>query len=258
VQLEALKNLLLKFSETTGLKVNYDKSCMLPINISEEEVRVLAYGFGCTVGSFPFTYLGLPMGTTRPTIQDLTPIVDIVERKLNASSTFLAYGGRLQLVTSCLQSMFIYALYSLSISLGIIKPINRILKHGLWGKKNSTDRKQSLARWDIVCKPKESGGLGIVDLQKKNEALLMKQIHKFYNKEDIPWVKLVWNYYQDEVPHVAKLCGSFWWKDILKLADMYREVCPIFLGSGDTTLFWTSKCRDGTLQEDFPDSAHLL
>jgi hypothetical protein len=41
------------------------------------------------VGSLPFAYLGLPLGTSRPTIQDLSPIVDQMERRLNASARFL-------------------------------------------------------------------------------------------------------------------------------------------------------------------------
>ena len=81
---------------------------MLPLNVSDAQVKELADGFGYIVGTFPFTYLGLPMGTTRPRIMDLTPIVDRVQRKLTASSGFLAYGGRLQLIRSCLSSMPIF------------------------------------------------------------------------------------------------------------------------------------------------------
>jgi hypothetical protein len=64
----------------------------------------------------------------------------------------------------------------------------------------------------MICKPKQKGGLGIVDFQKKNDALLIKFLHKFYNKEmEIPWVKLIWEtYYYLDVPHAAKDCGSYW------------------------------------------------
>jgi hypothetical protein len=31
--------------------------------------------FGCQLGKPPFTYLGLPLGTTRPSFQDFTPIL---------------------------------------------------------------------------------------------------------------------------------------------------------------------------------------
>jgi hypothetical protein len=81
-QLLVLKQALKDFSKSTGLSVNYHKSCMLPINISEEQVQHLANDFGCIVGTMPFTYLGLPLGTTRPKIQDLLPLMDRMERRL--------------------------------------------------------------------------------------------------------------------------------------------------------------------------------
>jgi hypothetical protein len=90
-QLSALKQALHDFGASTGLSVNFHKSCMLPINISDSEVQALADEFGCVVGAFPFTYLGLPMGTTRPRMCDLLPLVTKLERKLTASSCFLAY-----------------------------------------------------------------------------------------------------------------------------------------------------------------------
>jgi hypothetical protein len=90
VQLSVLKEALQDFSSSTGLKVNFHKSCMLPLNLSDEEVAVLARDFGCEVGVMPFTYLGLPLGTTRPSMQDLLPMVDRMERRLTASSSLLA------------------------------------------------------------------------------------------------------------------------------------------------------------------------
>ena len=86
-QLLFLKALLASFAESTGLKVNYSKSQMLPINVSQEKIELLANTFGCSTGFFPFTYLGLPMGTTKPKMEDLTPLMDRVERCLSGSAT---------------------------------------------------------------------------------------------------------------------------------------------------------------------------
>jgi ubiquinone/menaquinone biosynthesis C-methylase UbiE len=107
---------------------------------------------------------------------------------------------------------------------GITKQFDRIIRQCLWRDNVDDTPKQSLASWKMICKPKTKGGLGIIDFQKKNAALLMKFLHKFYNKNlDIPWVKLIWeSYYEDEVPHAAKACGSYWWKDLIKLMDQYR------------------------------------
>jgi hypothetical protein len=38
----------------------------------------------------------------------------------------------------------------------------------------------------MVCKPKKKGGLGIKNLQIQNQAFMLKKLHKFYSKADIP------------------------------------------------------------------------
>jgi hypothetical protein len=50
----------------------------------------------------------------------------------------------------------------------------------------------------------------------RNEALLLKQLDKFYNRKDVLWVHLVWDsYYASKVPHLCPpIKGSFWWRDI--------------------------------------------
>jgi hypothetical protein len=97
-QLYFLKGLLNSFSNSTGLKVNFSKSQMLPINVSQERMEILSNTFGCQIGTFPFTYLGLPMGTTKPRVEDYTPLMDKIERRLSACSSLLSYSGRLEMV----------------------------------------------------------------------------------------------------------------------------------------------------------------
>ena len=63
-QLLCLKALLNTFAQSIGLHVNYSKSLMIPINVNADKSQHLASTFGCTLGSLPFTYLGLSMGTT--------------------------------------------------------------------------------------------------------------------------------------------------------------------------------------------------
>ena len=84
-QLFFLKSLLYSFSESTGLKLNYRKTHMYPINVTDEKMVHLASTLGCDIGTMPFTYLGLPMGMTKPRIEDFTP--DRIERCLSTCST---------------------------------------------------------------------------------------------------------------------------------------------------------------------------
>jgi hypothetical protein len=61
--------------------------------------------FWPTLSVVPFAYLGLPLGTTRPSVHDMTPIVNQIDRYLNACARFLDYSGRLQLVNCVLSSL---------------------------------------------------------------------------------------------------------------------------------------------------------
>ena len=73
-----MKAILNTFAESTGLKVkvNYAKSMMVPINIDEEKFNHLAQTFGCSKGTLPFTYLGLPLGLTKTKVEDFLPLVN--------------------------------------------------------------------------------------------------------------------------------------------------------------------------------------
>lgn len=42
----------------------------------------------------------------------------------------------------------------------------------------------------MVCTPMAEGGLGVIDLKTYSEALLLKYLHKFLNREDLPWIDL--------------------------------------------------------------------
>ncbi|WVZ77127.1 hypothetical protein U9M48_025027 [Paspalum notatum var. saurae] len=105
----------------------------------------------------------------------------------------------------------------------------------------------------MVLRPKDKGGLGAVDLRVQNDGLLLKQLHKFYSKKEVPWVQLIWeSYYQDKVPHASRLVGSFWWKDILKLYPHYKQLAVCRVGDGVSTLFFEDQWLDQSIKDMFP------
>ena len=124
-QLQIFKELLDLFASITGLKVNYHKSSLVPINISSETAVTLAGILGCQIADMPFPYLGLPMGTTKPTVKDFAPLIDRVERRLSATASFLSYGDSLVLVNSVLSSLPTYYMCSLVIPKGVIEVIDK-------------------------------------------------------------------------------------------------------------------------------------
>lgn len=81
--------------------------------------------------------------------------------------------------------------------------------------------------WRKACRPKAQGALGIINLRAHNNPLLLKFLHKFYNHRDLPWVHLTWQelYRRQIPPHLCKPKGSFWWKDIIRMADNFFHDC---------------------------------
>lgn len=153
----------------------------------------MASVFGCITGSMPFTYLGLPLGTTKPSIQDFSPMTNRIERRLSGVSKLLSYQGRLILVNSVFSALPTFYMCSLQISPGVIEQIDKYRKACLWSAGDINIKGKCLAAWDLACKTKEEGGLGIIDLKSQNTALLLKYMDKFYNHANIPWVQLTWD-----------------------------------------------------------------
>ena len=60
-QLTHLSWVLLWFEALSGLKINLEKSEIIPV-LRVENIDFLAKAFGFRVGSLPSSYLGLPLG----------------------------------------------------------------------------------------------------------------------------------------------------------------------------------------------------
>jgi hypothetical protein len=102
----------------------------------------------------------------------------------------LSYHGRLLLVNSVFSAMPTYYMCSFLLSPKVVEQIDKYRKHCLWNMGDINKKGKCLAAWETTCRTKKEGGLGIIDIKKQNKALLMRFLHKFYNRDDIPWVKL--------------------------------------------------------------------
>jgi hypothetical protein len=194
------------------------------------------------------------MGTTKPRVEHFAPLMNRVKRQLIAISSMLTQAGKLQLVNSVLSSLPTYNMCSVAMPIAILESFDRARRHCIWRNSDCNAKSKLLVAWKKCTKPKRRGGLGIINLRSQNTALLLKHLDKFYNKRDIPWVNLIWNIYygEGEVPHATKDKGSFWWKDLVKLCDIYRGIAKCTVGDGTTVLFWSDIWNDHLLQDKFP------
>jgi hypothetical protein len=166
--------------------VNFHKTTLVPINIDNEKANELADIFGCKVESLPFAYLGLPLGTTRPSVSDLMPTVSRIDKKLSGISSLMSYTGKLTLLNSVIQSLPMYEMCSFKVHIIIFVHFEKSGRQFLWSDRENKIQGKCLASWDMMCRPKDQGGLGILNLKLQNQALIMKNLHKFYNHADIP------------------------------------------------------------------------
>lgn len=82
--------------------------------------------------------------------------------------------GRLVLINSSLINVPLYMLSMYKAPKIVIMKIDVYRKILLW--QGGHNKKNHLADWNLVCSPKDQGGLGVLDLKKMNEALLAKWI----------------------------------------------------------------------------------
>ena len=63
----------------------------------------------------------------------------------------------------------------------VLNNLDRIRKQCLWRGNDRSKKGGNLAAWPMVLKPKSKGGLGVQNLRLQNDALLLKQLTKFYS-----------------------------------------------------------------------------
>ncbi|GAU27954.1 hypothetical protein TSUD_146720 [Trifolium subterraneum] len=107
----ALRAALVLFETMSGLKVNFNKSMLVGVNIADSWLRVAASALRCKVGQVPFIYLGLPIGGDPRRLGFWEPVLTHIQNRLSGwKSRFLSFGGRLVLLKSMLTSLLVYAL----------------------------------------------------------------------------------------------------------------------------------------------------
>ena len=89
-----LKMILSCFEQVSGMRINYSKSELIPINMEMEETVCFIQTLGCTEGAFPIKYLGLPFHFEKLCREDLQPMLDKMLVKVTGwRGKMLSYPG---------------------------------------------------------------------------------------------------------------------------------------------------------------------
>jgi hypothetical protein len=56
-----LKWILSCFEQMSGMRINFHKCDLVPINVEDGDAQLLAQVLSCKLGEFPMQYLGVPL-----------------------------------------------------------------------------------------------------------------------------------------------------------------------------------------------------
>lgn len=71
----------------------------------------------------------------------------------------------------------------------VINSIDIARRDCLWKENDINANSKPMISWDKVTTPKDKGGLGLLTLKIQNIALLMKHLHKFYDRLEVPYLE---------------------------------------------------------------------
>jgi hypothetical protein len=134
----------------------------------------------------------------------------------------LSYDDRLFLINSVLTSLPMFMSSFLEIPVGIRKRLGYYRSNFFW-QSDENKKKYRLSRWNILCRPKDQGGLGIEVLELKNKCLLSKWLFKLLSEEGM-WQQLLYNKYlkNKTLSQVeAKPNDSQFWKGLMHIKTKF-------------------------------------
>ena len=164
---------LLWFEVISGLRINLDKSEIIPVG-RVENLEVLAFELGCKVGKLPSLYLGLPLGALHKSVAVWDGVEERLRRRLAFwKRQYISKGGRLTLIRSTSSNVPIYFMSILRMPRSVRLRLEQFQREFLWGG-GALERKIHLIKWPVVCSDKSKEGLRVKCLSTLNRSLLGK------------------------------------------------------------------------------------
>ncbi|GKV42979.1 hypothetical protein SLEP1_g50328 [Rubroshorea leprosula] len=262
----AAKSIMRTFELVSGLKINFGKSQLMGISVSDEWKTKMAYILKCKLGAFPCKYLGVPIGGNGRNIKVWKPLIETFKRKLCSwKGRFLSLGGRITLLNSVLSNIPVYLMSVHLLPKGVILSLDKIRRNFLWGGEEGK-RKTSWVCWDMVCKSKMEGGLGVKELRSFNLALLGKWWSRLASGNNGLFCRIIEGKYGSVDSHWLEwvqengLKGSSWWRNICKLDHIAQnkrgwlsDGFNLKMGEGNTVRFWKDMWTGNqSLADQFP------
>ncbi|GKD86312.1 putative RNA-directed DNA polymerase, partial [Tanacetum coccineum] len=246
-----LSRILTCFHLASGLRVNFKKSKLFGIGVTNLELNTIASSIGFLASQFPCIYLGLPIGAKMTSCSNWNPLVErFLKRLFIWKAKTLSFGGRITLIRSVLGSLGVYYFSTFKAPKKIICKLEGIRRRFFWGG-SANEKKISWIAWDKVTSLRNMGGIGIGSLKASNQSLLAKW-WRIPNEEHALWSKVICSLHGpmgglvEDSGSVIATTGP--WSQIRKLKIHLNTIginLPLLfkkkVGNGRNTSFWHDK-----------------
>ncbi|XP_059635251.1 uncharacterized protein LOC132277405 [Cornus florida] len=162
----SLQGIFKTFGEASGLHVNFQKTSVIFSKAVRRRSAILDL-LHCKEEKLPLKYLGIPLCSTGLKKFHYNVLMDKILKKLNTWSNNL-----------------------LSVA-DVINHIQKLCRDFVWGSKDNL-KKLHLMSWDMMCRTKLEGGLGIrklIDLLKTSQCVLAWNFLLSKDHIWVPWFK---------------------------------------------------------------------
>jgi hypothetical protein len=249
-----LKAIFRGFEMASGLKVNFWKSGLSGVNVSNVFLEMACSFLNCKRGSIPFKYLGLHIGANPRREVTWEPLLDHLRKRLFSwRNKHISLGGRIVMINAVLNSIPIFYLSYYKMPNKVWKKVVRIQREFLWGGPKGGKR-ISWVKWSLICMERKHGGLGVRDIRLVNISLLVKWRWRLLLPGRSLWKDVVIAKYGSHMLQHVEWANfstpsnvSSWWKNIVNLEKVVpgknwlMEAIKRKVGNGEETLFWYSK-----------------
>jgi hypothetical protein len=170
---------------------------------------------------------------------------------------YLSKGGRLTLIKSTLSNLPTYLLSMFPIPLKVANRLEKIQRDFLWGGIGD-EAKFHLVKWNRICTPLHSGGLGVHNLIQFNQALMGKWLWRYGREREALW-RLVIDAKFGSLNggwcsiEVSGSYGVGVWKYIRKGWEKFCNSVRFAVGDGSHISFWHDWwCGERSLKHCYP------
>lgn len=215
------------FGEASGLRVNYAKSEAIMIRSEMDDGDLVAAALPWRMGNFPCTYLGLQLSIRHLTRSEWQPVIDSVLKLLPGwQRGLITRAGRMTLVNCVVRARPIHHLIVAEVPKWAVDRVDKGCRAFFWSGTEAIHGGKCMVAWQRICRPKEFGGLGTLDLRIQGITLRLRWEWLKRTDDSRPWQGL-------------SLTSD------RKVQDAFDGLVHWEVGASDRALFWRDRWIHG-------------